>query len=500
MDQIQVFFNSALGVQILNVAIALLVLFAGYILARLVASLVRRLLTRVRLNERVSKRFTHDFGLPDTNLEHLIATAVFWLIIVFVLVAVIERLNLVIVAQAVNPLLTRITSEFLPGLFAAMLLLLVAWVLAVVAKAIIIKLCHVARLDQRLTQHGALKEGEQVSISESLGVATFWLIILLFIPAILDALGITAVSQPFEEATSAFFRYLPNVVSATLIFVVGSLLARVLRQLVTNLLGAVRVVDTVGERIGLRGEQSLSRLLGTITYAVIMIVILIAALDALDIAAISDPATSMLTRILNAIPSIIGAILVLVIAYFVARLVSQLAVDVLTGVGFDSWPARLGVPYNGARTPSQLVGYFLTIGVMLLAAVAAADLLNSESLSLILTTMVDFFFRVVLALIIIAFGFYFANLAQSLVTSAGGHNSRVWGTAARAAILILSIAMALRQLGLADDIVNLAFGLLLGAVAVAAALAFGLGGRDIAARELDQFISDVRRKNQLPGD
>lgn len=500
MDQIQVFFNSTLGVQILNVAIALLVLFVGYILARLVASLVRKLLNRVRLNERVSKRFTNDFGLPDTNLENLIASIVFWLIIIFVLVAVIERLNLVIVAQAVNPLLTRITSEFLPGLFAAMLLLLVAWVLAVVAKAVIIKVCQVARLDQRLTQHGALKEGEQVSISESLGVATFWLIILLFIPAILDALGITAVSQPFEEATSAFFRYLPNIVSATLIFVVGSLLARVLRQLVTNLLGAVRVVDTVGERIGLRGEQSLSRLLGTITYAVIMLVILIAALDALDIAAISDPATSMLTRILNAIPSVIGAVLVLVIAYFVARLVSQLAVDVLTGVGFDGWPARLGVPYNGSRTPSQLVGYFLTIGIMLFAAVAAADLLNSESLSLILTTMVDFFFRVVLALVIIAFGLYFANLAQSLVASAGGDNGRIWGTAARAAILILSIAMALRQLGLADDIVNLAFGLLLGAVAVATALAFGLGGREIAARELDRLISDVRRKNQLPGD
>lgn len=499
MDQIREFFNNQFGAEVLNVLFAILILFIGIIIARLIASLIRRLLHGMKLNERVSKQFTQDFDLPETNLESLIATVIFWILIIFVIVAVIERLNLVLLTQAIQPLLARITGEFLPGLVAALLLLLAAWVLAVVGKTVVMRVCKMVRLDERLTRHGALREGEEVSISESLGVTTFWLVILLFIPAILDALGITAVSEPFEQATAAFFDYLPNIVSAIIIFVVGWLLARVLRQLVTNLLGAIRMVDSLGERMGLRGEQSLSRLLGTITYAMVMLIILIAALDALAISAISDPATSMLTVILNAIPAFIGAVLVLVIAYFIARLVAQLVIDVLTGIGFDSWPTRLGIAYTGTLTPSQLVGYLVLVGIMLFAAVAAADLLNSEALSLILATMVDFFFRVVLALIIIAFGLYFANLAQNLVTSAGGNNGRVWGIAARAAILVLAIAMALRQLGLADDIVNLAFGIILGAIAVAAALAFGLGGRDIAGRELNRLVANMRSEDTETG-
>ncbi len=492
MDQIQDFFNSTLGSQILNVLLALFVLIIGYILARLIAGLVRRLLHRIKLNERVSERFSEDFGLPETNLENVAAAITFWLIIIFVFVAVIERLNLVIVAQAINPLLNRITGEFLPGLAAALLLLIIAWVLAVILKAIVIKICSVARLDERLTKYGALREGEEVSISESFGVTTFWFVILVFIPAILDALGITAVSKPFAQAIGAFFDFLPNMVGAIVIFVVGWLLARVLRQLVTNLLGAIRVVDSLGESVGLKGEQTLSRLLGTITYAVVMLVVLIAALDALNIDAISNPATSMLAVILDAIPAFIGAVLVLLIAYFIARLVAQLIVDVLSGIGFDTWPERLGIHYTGTRTPSQLVGYLTLIGIMLLAAVGAADLLQSDSLSFILTTMVDFFFRVVLALVIIAFGLYFANLAQDIVTSAGGANGRVWGVAARLAVLILAIAMALRQLGLADDIVNLAFGIVLGAIALAAALAFGLGSREVAGREVDRMVTNMR--------
>jgi hypothetical protein len=496
MDRFQDFLVETLGNSLFNLLAALVILVIGYVVARLVAGLLRRLLQRVRLNERVARRFSRDFGLPEANLESLIATITFWVLLIFVFVAVVERLNLVIVAQAIEPLLTSITGEFLPGLVTALLLLLLAWVLAVIFKAIVVRLCSMAKLDERMTRHGALHEGEQVSISESLGVTVFWLVILLFIPAILDALGVTAVSEPFTQATSAFFAYLPNIVSALIIFVVGWLLARVLRQLVTNLLAAIRVVDSLGERVGLRGEQSLSRLLGTITYAIVMLVILIAALDALDIAAISDPATSMLTIILNAIPAFIGAVLVLVIAYYIARLVMGLVVDLLAGIGFDRWPAALGINYAGTRTPSQLVGYLVLIGIMLFAAVAATDLLNSESLSLILATMVDFFFRVVLALAIIAFGLYFANLAQSLVASAGGANGRVWGIAARAAILILAIAMALRQLGLADDIVNLAFGLILGALALAAALAFGLGGREVAGQELGRLVSRMRAEEK----
>jgi len=180
-------------------------------------------------------------------------------------------------------------------------------------------------------------------------------------------------------------------------------------------------------------------------------------------------------------------------------LVSQLIVEILTGLNFDNWPERLGINYTGTRTPSQLVGYLVMIGIILLSAVAAADLLQSESISLIMTQIVDFFFRVILALIIVGLGLYFANLARDVVTSAGGANGRFWGTTARLVIIVLAIAMALGQLGLASNIVNLAFGITLAAIAFAAALAFGLGSRDVAGREVEQALSNWREGDN-PGE
>jgi hypothetical protein len=492
MEQIQQFIVQNLGVGLMNLLVALLILIVGYIIARLLGGLTRRLLNKVQVDDKIANRLSADFDLPKINIESLAASVVFWVVILFAIVAAVQRLNLAAITAAINPLLTIITTQYIPGIVGAILLALVAWVIAVVLRAIVVKLCKVAKLDQRLTQHGAITEGEQVSITDTLGTLTFWLVILLFVPSILNALGISAIAVPFMQAISAFFDYLPNIVSAVIIFLIGWLIARVLRQLVTSLLTAVKFVDSLGARVGLTGEQTLSKLLGTFTYAIIMLMVLIAALDALAIEAISGPATAMLNTILNALPSFIGAVLVLIIAYFIARLVSQLVVEVLTGMNFDRWPARLGINYTGARTPSQLVGYLVMVGILLFAAVGAADLLQSPAVTLILTQMVGFFFRVVLALVIIGFGLYFANLIRDIVKSAAGANGRFWGTIARLVVIILSIAMALGQLGLAENIVNLAFGLTLGAIAFAAALAFGLGSRDIAGREVDNLLSSWR--------
>ena len=500
MDQLQDVLIETLGVGLVNLVIALAIIIIGYIVARLLAGVVRRLLLRVEADNRIAQRLSDDFGLPVINVEDVIGKVVFWLLFLLAIVAAIQRLNLTAINAAIDPLLNKISSDYIPGIAGALLLAVVAWLVAVILKAIVVRLLNAVKLDERLTRHGALQEDEKVSVTEALGTLTYWLVILLFLPAILDALGISAISEPFQLAIGAFFNYLPNIVAASVILLVGWLVARILRQLVSSLLAAVRVVDGLGQRIGLTGEQTLSKLLGTLTYAVVMLLVVIAALDALAIDAISEPATAVLTVVLEAIPSFIGALLVLLVAYFIARLVSQLVVEILTGLKFDEWPGRIGINYTGTRTPSQLVGYLVMLAIILLAVVGAADLLKSESLSLILTGWVDFFFRLVLALAIIAVGLYFANLAQGIVSSAGGPNARFWSTSARIAILALAIAMALRELGVANDIVNLAFGLILGGIILAGALAFGLGGRDLAGREAERMLTDWRSAAGEPGE
>jgi len=94
--------------------------------------------------------------------------------------------------------------------------------------------------------------------------------------------------------------------------------------------------------------------------------------------------------------------------------------------------------------------------------------------------------------IIFGLGLYLANLARSVILSTAGAEAIWLSHAARFAIIVLTTAMGLRQMGIAPDIVNIAFGILLGAIAVSVALAFGLGSRDVAAREVEGWLKRLR--------
>lgn len=483
--------NTPLGQGIINFLIALGILILGYIIARVVASIVRRLLERTGLDDRIANALTDGKEGSSFQIEEVIARIVFWIIMLFVIVAVLQRLNLPQVADPINSLLSQVTTIYLPRLGYAALLLAVAWGLATILKFLITRGAEMLRVDERLSEHAALEEGERVSVSDSLATAGFWFIFLLFLPSVLDALGVSQIAEPIQGMFTQVFDYIPNIFGAAITFLVGWFVARIVRQIVSNLLAAVGV-DSVGERVGLTGDRSISSLIGTILYTFILLFTLISALDQLAIEAISGPATLMLNTIINAIPAVFGAAMVLTISYFIGRLVSRLIVDLLAGVGFDGIPGRLGLNLSGGRTPSEWVGYVILVAVMLFAAISAAELLGSAFLANILTTLIGFLGQVILALVIFGIGLYLANMVRGVILSAGGDQANFGATIARMAILVLTGAMALRQLGVADDIVNMAFGILLGALGVAAALAFGLGSTKIAGSEVERFLGSLR--------
>ena len=172
--------------------------------------------------------------------------------------------------------------------------------------------------------------------------------------------------------------------------------------------------------------------------------------------------------------------------------------NLLAGIGFDTIPARLGLTTGvaavGRRTPSQVVGTLVLVAVMLFATVEALRLLGFVVLADLVAEFIQLGGQILLGLVIFAIGLYLAGLAEDLVRSSGTANAGLLGLLARVAVLVLSGAMALRQMGIANEIVNLAFGLLLGAVAVAAAIAFGFGGREIAGRELERWVQEVKAR------
>ena len=205
----------------------------------------------------------------------------------------------------------------------------------------------------------------------------------------------------------------------------------------------------------------------------------------------------MLNTILSALPAIFAAALILIVAYAVGRVVAGLAANLLTGVGFNTVFARLGLgrePGPGERTPAEIVGYLVLVAVMLFATIEAVRELGFVLLADLVMRFTVFAGEVILGLIIFGIGLFLANLASSTVLASGASQAGLLALAARVSIIVLAGAMALRQMGLADDIINMAFGLLLGSVAVAVALAFGLGARDIAGREVADWVQSIKAK------
>lgn len=506
-----------------NLLGALAVLIVGWLLAVLVASGVRGLLRRTDIDNRIAawatgRPATEEGGIP---IEKWVAVAVFWLIMAFVLVAFLNVLNLQVVSAPLNSFLQQVFN-YLPRIGGAALLLLVAWVVASLAKLVLTRGLSRFNLDNRL----ASQTGDSpFLLSETLGNVIYWFVFLFFLPIILDVLNLQGPLAPVQNLLNDILTFLPKAFYALVIAAVGWLIARIVRGIVTNLLAAMGT-DQIGVRVGLTratGSLSLSALIGTIVYVLILIPTAIAALNALQIRAISEPAINMLQDILVALPRIFTAALILILFYVIGRFIADLVASILTSVGFNdvfSWlgfPARTTsvepidlpppvtdpllppppppIPTVPRRTPSEIAGIVVLVGIVLFGAVAATEVLGFAALTLTVNGILAVSARVLSGLIVFGIGLYLANLAFNLIASSGGRQAQILAQTARVAIIALVSAMALQQMGIASNIVNLAFGLLVGAVAVAVALAFGLGGRDVAAEQLREWLASFRRNS-----
>ena len=494
------FFNQLLelvGTNLLNLLSALGILIAGWIVARLIAWGVYRLFKRINLDKKLAGAFTtdeEDAGeeLPQPKIERWISNIVFYLLMLFVLIAFFQTLQLTAVSGPLSALLDQLLAAG-PQLIGALLILLVAWLIATVARMIIRRVLRMSKFDERISDQADI-EAYKISVSDSLGNGVFWLVFLLFLPAVLNTLGMQGLVEPVQGVVDQFLGAIPNIFAAAIIFVVGWFIARIVRQIVTNLLAATRL-DTFGKQVGLGAtEQPLSKIIGSIVYVLVLIPAVIAGLNALQIDALSTPAITVLTTVLNAIPAFFAAVIVLAVAYFAGKLVSGLVSNLLKGIGFDNLLEKLGFQVErkeGQRTLSDIGGLLILVAVMLLAAVEAANILGLDILATIIADLTTFGGQALLTLVVFGLGLYFANLARSVIIAASGEGSTFIANLARIAILVFATALALQQLGIASEIINLAFGILLGTIGVAAALAFGLGTRKIVGKRTEEWLNKI---------
>ncbi|TVP55504.1 MAG: hypothetical protein EA343_24955 [Nodularia sp. (in: Bacteria)] len=485
-------------------------LLVGWLIAAIAAAVTQGILNRTKLDNRIAAGITGRGDVPQ--IEKLISGLVFWSVILLTIVAVLQTLELEVASRPLNNLLDQLIG-FLPKLVGAGILLGVAWLIATIVKLVTVRGLQALRLDERLNQEAQdnTLNLNQLSLSETIGNALYWFIFLLFLVPILDTLALRQALLPVQSLITEILSILPNILAAGLIAAVGWFIANIVRRIVTNLL-ATTGVDHIGSRVGLSsssGMQSLSSIIGTIVYILILIPVAIASLDALKIAAISLPAIAMLQQVLNTLPAIFTALAILIVAFFLGRFVSELVTSIFTSLGFNNIFTVLGLPSlsrqsatveaeatprPASRTPSEIAGIVVLVGIMLFATVAAVNILNIPALTALVTGILIILGRILAGLIVFAIGLFLANLAFQLITSSGDRQARILAQVARIAIITLVSAMALQQIGVASDIVNLAFGLLLGAIAVAIALSFGLGSRDIARDQVQDWLDSFKSK------
>ncbi|MCE7938850.1 hypothetical protein DCC79_07920 [bacterium] len=470
-----------------NLLIGLVMLIIGWVIATILAGVVRGVLRRFHVDERVARAMGNEADEAFPPVTGWVGQIVYYLVLLYALGIFFSWLRIDAVSQPLSDLAAKFTGS-LSGIVGAAILAVVAWVIATVVQTLVNRVADMSRLDERLSTQVGMEEEQ--GFSRSLAAGASALVWLAFLPQILDSLGLTALSSQASGLVSNIVNFIPGIFGAAIVLLVGWFIARVLRQIAVNLLTATGV-DRLGSRAGI--EFSLSRLIGTLVYAFILVPTVVQALDTLGITAVSEPATNMLNRFLEFVPTVVSAGVILVVAYLAARLVGGLVASLLAGVGFDSWPSRLGLhglSGEGIASPSGTAGNLAQAAVMLFAATAAASQLGLGKLADAIGAVLDLGGQAILALAVFAFGVYLANLARTTILGTMGEEGRTVAMLGRYAILIFAGFMALSQMQLGQEIVTSGFSALVYAIAAAVALAFGLGGRDYAARQLARWMGE----------
>jgi hypothetical protein len=431
----------------------------------------------------------------------VIGRVIFWLLMLFVLLAFFQEISLTLIAAPVGGFLT-IVLLFIPRLLGALILILVAWVVATVLRAVVRQLLVSSGIDQRVAGAAGSTPRSDPPLSRSLAEAVYYLIFLFFLPAILETLGLVGLLLPVQHLLDLLLGFLPNLLAAILLVLIGWFVARLVQRIVSGLLAAVGL-DAFSTRVGVTqalGGQRLSTLIGWFVYILILLPGVIAALQTLQLAAVAAPASAMLALILAEIPRIIAAALTIIVAYVIGRVLAPIVTSLLTAAGFDAVPARLGFTRAATAqpTPSALVGQLVLIALVLFATIEALQTVGFILVAVLVTQFIHLAGQVLLGVIIFAIGLYLARLAGNGIRSSSMANAGLLAMVAQGAVLVLAGAMALQAIGIAAEIITLAFGLTLGSIAVAAAIAFGVGGRQVAGQELERFVQSRRARASSP--
>jgi hypothetical protein len=332
-------------------------------------------------------------------------------------------------------------------------------------------------------------DGSVTDLTSPIAALLKALLTIFVLMAVLQHFGMTDVLAPLKDMLNEFMGAIPNIIGAGVIAYAGWIIAKIVSQLVGMAL--TKVDGQIAEKTG-NTDLKVSSFGSAFIFGGILLPITVSALGVLNIPAISEPASAMIQNLMTAVPNIIGAAIILLVAYYVAKFVVYMLTGLLDGMGIDSLPQKMGVQgmFTQNFTPTKLIGGTIMFFSMMAAATAAVNVLQIDIISTIFAKVLEFGGGILIGGIILVVGNFLSSIAHQKLKATGNNGL---ANIARVAIIGLVLAMGLKAMGLADNIVNMAFGFTLGSVAFAIALAFGLGGRDAAKTITNHWASKITK-------
>lgn len=470
-----------------NFILAVIVLIIGWIIAKFIEKASYKGLKKTNLDNKIFRD-----NPPKYSTEKIISKVIYYLLVIFVFTLFFNILNLTVIT---SPLVNMLSSIFgaIPNILKAALILLCAWLIASGLRYIIKKTGTTLKVQEKLTKWKLSDHNiQQTKLMDKIANIVFYLVLLLFLPAVLDALNLYGVSEPFATMIQNILAFLPKLLAASLIILIGWFVAKIVRTIVTSFLRSIGT-EKLATRLGMNkilDRTSLSAIIGNLVFILILIPVIISALEKLDIEGISTPAINMLNDILTMIPNIAVAIALLLIAVWLGKWIKQIVITLLVKLGLDAYIRKMGL--NSNTSISNIIGSIVQILIIFLFAVQALNIVGLQFLVTLSTAIIAYLPMVIAAIIILAVGIWLGLMVQKLLESIlQGAHFKLLPSIAKYIIITLSVFMALDQLKIAPSIVNSAFILILGGLALAFGLAFGLGGKEFAQKRLAKLDNKI---------
>lgn len=378
----------------------------------------------------------------------------------------------------------------IPDVVSAVILLVVAFVVAGIVKGLVTKILKAVKAEKLLNKIGVKDTATDSSVTFVAKLAYF-VTFLLFLPGVLDRLGMQSVSSPITGLVNSFLAFIPKLVGAGIVVAVGMFIANIIKELLIPVLKAVKV-DALQDKAGIEASEStsFSTIIANVIYGIIVLVVITSALDQLDIVAVSAPANAVVSAIFNAIPSVLAAIVIIAVGVFIAKLVGRLLEGLLAGVGADSLIEKVTGNAEKKLSLSKIIGAVVKYVLVIIFLVQGINVLNLPVLTEVGAAIIGYMPAVLSAVLIIAVGLFAAHTAEAALVKKFP-SAKAGALIAKVAIYVLVAFLCLSQLGVATTIVEATFILIVAALSVAFAIAFGVGGRNFASNALDKLEKKI---------